>query len=627
MSGITYRRDIDGLRAVAVMLVILTHSALFECLGGGFIGVDVFFVISGYLIGAILMKEIDRKHFSIAEFYRRRILRILPGLFLVLAVSMAAACLFLFPVELIDYANSAIAAIVFGSNILFWSQTGYFDAPALSKPLLHTWSLGVEEQYYLLFPLLLIFLWRHARRRIGFWLSVIGLLSFLGSAIAAFVVPDAAFYLLPTRIWELLLGAILAGRSANWSGPVRNLAACGGLMAIVAPAFLYSGATVFPGLAALPPCAGTAAIILSGPNTFTSRLLSLKPIVFIGLISYSLYLWHWPILVFQQAAMLLPANAHMKIVTVELLGIIFVLSVATWRFVELPFRGKAIRVFSNQAIFAMALTMSALFIGANALITASHGLPERFAPNAIKIASFLNYDPAASLRTGDCFVDQRIAGSKLPKHCIIKTVDKTNFMLVGNSHAAHLYSGLAHIFPQASISQVTLSGCHPFLNPDPADGAYCIAVMHELFTKLLVGRYNGTVLLARDWRDSDIAGLAETLRWTKARRIRVIVIGPMPRYAIALPRLMALSIRNNDMGIVQRSLIPDLSALDVRMKQMTEKLGAPYISLMDIICPDGACRTYAKTGVPMQFDTSHLTQEGSIYVAEQIHRRGYLTAP
>src|SRR6056297_20083 len=338
-----YRADIDGLRALAVLPVLAFHAGLAP-FSGGFVGVDVFFVISGYLIAGLILPRIRAGRFSLLEFYERRARRLLPALFVVMAVSGALAAALFLPAELREFGQSAVAATLFASNVLFSRETGYFETEAALKPLLHTWSLGVEEQFYLLFPLLLMALAARRAGRVAL-VPVLAALALASLALAAWAVPRApafAFYLLPTRLWELMLGALLAVAPlpALRRRAVREAAAAAGLAAILWAMLRYSEATPFPGPAALLPCLGAALVIHAGASgpTAVSRALSLGPVVFVGLISYALYLWHWPVLVFAEYA------AVRELTTVETgaaLALSGVLAALTWRFVERPFRRPA----------------------------------------------------------------------------------------------------------------------------------------------------------------------------------------------------------------------------------------------------------------------------------------------
>jgi len=307
-----YRPDVDGLRALAVIPVVFYHAKL-PGFNGGFIGVDIFFVISGYLISRIIGDQIATRSFSILRFYERRIRRIFPALFFVLMPCAVASTLLFVPREYRDFSQSLIAATIFAANILFWKESGYFNAPAEQKPLLHTWSLSVEEQFYLVFPWLLILLWR-LKRPFDLHLLVPLLLGSLFLSIwGVEYAPEAAFYFVHMRAWELLLGASLGLRLVTLpsSNSVRNVASIAGLLMILTAVHLYSPSIPFPGAYALLPCMGAALIIWSGESgdaktdsSWIKNILSTSPFVTIGLVSYSLYLWHWPILVFAKSYLL-----------------------------------------------------------------------------------------------------------------------------------------------------------------------------------------------------------------------------------------------------------------------------------------------------------------------------------
>jgi len=332
-----YRREIDGLRAVAVVPVILFHAG-FSLFSGGFVGVDVFFVISGYLITGILIAELERGDFSIARFYERRARRILPALFAVMAFCIPLSWYLMLPQQQEEFAASVIAVTLFSSNVLFWMQTGYFASDAELRPLLHTWSLAVEEQYYLLFPVVLALVWRWGRQKV-LWLIIIAALASLAlSQWASTNAESANFYLAPPRAWELFAGSICAfllrGRPSFANAWLSSL----GLALIVFSILFLHDGLPFPGVYALLPVGGTALIILfGGAGTPVARLLSLRGFVGIGLVSYSAYLWHQPLFAFARLGSdTEPAHWLMTVLAVLSL----VMAVLSWRFVEQPFRGK-----------------------------------------------------------------------------------------------------------------------------------------------------------------------------------------------------------------------------------------------------------------------------------------------
>lgn len=334
---LSYRPEIDGLRALAVIPVILFHAG-FELFSGGFVGVDVFFVISGYLITSILIEDIENKRFSIAHFYERRARRILPALFVVMFTCIPFAWMWMMPDQLRDFAQSLIAVSFFASNILFWRESDYFAAAAEEKPLLHTWSLAVEEQYYLLFPIFLILAWRFGKNRV-FWLIVVMAgISLLLSEWGWRKQPTANFYLAPTRAWELFAGSIAAFIVQKKGIQKNNFIALIGLLAILFSIFVYDKNTPFPSLYAAVPVIGTVLLILyADKKTYAAKLLSNKTFVGIGLISYSAYLWHQPLFAFARIELIEPPS---NILMGFLVLATFLLAYGSWKYIEKPFRQR-----------------------------------------------------------------------------------------------------------------------------------------------------------------------------------------------------------------------------------------------------------------------------------------------
>ncbi len=379
------RPDIDGLRAVAVLPVLFFHADI-GCTGG-FVGVDIFFVISGYLISSLILRDLDAGKFSIVNFWERRVRRILPALAVVVISCLVAGWFLLFPKDYQALGQSALAQALLSSNIYFWRQSGYFEQSADVKPLLHTWSLAVEEQFYLFFPFLLIAINRFFRKSLVQVILIIGAASFILSVYGTYKHPSATFYLLPARAWELLIGAFLAARPAKFS-PVRWLAellSWGGLCCILYAVFFYNSQTRFPGAAALLPCMGAALIIWANAQALTTlgQLLATRPIVFVGLISYSLYLWHWPILVFVKYRVLEEITLSQRL---QLLALSVVLAALSWKFVETPFRQR--RVFnSRMRIFTLAGVTTAIVISTGFAIDKLQGLPSRVPPAVVRYAA------------------------------------------------------------------------------------------------------------------------------------------------------------------------------------------------------------------------------------------------
>jgi peptidoglycan/LPS O-acetylase OafA/YrhL len=360
--SIYYRPDVDGLRAVAVIAVVLFHADL--SFPGGYTGVDVFFVISGFLITRLIVRDLKEGRFSMLDFWERRARRILPALSVVVVFTLVVGYFLMLPLEYWRLARSALALVVFSSNILLFRENDYFSPAAEAKPLLHTWSLSLEEQFYLFIPFFLWALYRLGWANLVFWILAAGsLASFAVSAAGVYWFPWATFYLLPTRAWELAAGSMLAFARPVQSIRVREAMGAAGFLCVLAPFFLYSKVTPFPGIAALPPVVGTILIIWSGMRTVASekrtmaaRILEFGPLVWVGLLSYSLYLWHWPLLAFNHVLELWKNDVALKL---GLIAASLGLAWLSWKFVEQPFRRGGL-VRSRRMVFVASVTVGIL---------------------------------------------------------------------------------------------------------------------------------------------------------------------------------------------------------------------------------------------------------------------------
>ena len=355
VSKLDYRPDIDGLRAIAVLAVLIYHAGFHwqgaKLLAGGYLGVDIFFVISGYLICGILIRELHAEQFSFAAFYARRARRILPALFLVMLCSAIVAPFLLSHEAYKELSSSIAAAGAFVSNFFFWLQDSYTAEPSLRKPLLHTWSLAIEEQFYLLFPLILWLVWKKAAGKYTLILALVAISSFLYAEWGSYYFPSANFYLLPSRIWELMVGAILAvmhsqGRFKQASGLISWL----GLALVISSLVMLDDTTRHPSLWTLLPVVGTALLIMNAPtSTALNKLLSSKLMVGIGLLSYSLYLWHQPVFAFARVYTGSELTVWHKF---SLIALVFILAGVSWRWVETPFR-RADKMSQSQTLRAL----------------------------------------------------------------------------------------------------------------------------------------------------------------------------------------------------------------------------------------------------------------------------------
>jgi peptidoglycan/LPS O-acetylase OafA/YrhL len=612
-----YRSDIDGLRAVAVLPVMAFHVGI-HVARGGFVGVDVFFVISGFLITQLLVADIQANRFSIASFYERRVRRILPALLPVLLATYVLGMFYCLPGEMVTLAKSLVAACLSASNIYFWQSAGYFDGPALSKPLLHTWSLAVEEQFYIFWPLFLFVGQRYLGRRLLLITSLIATVSLTVSIVGAFKFPSFTFYLPFTRVWELAAGGLLAlGVVPLTLGPaVRNVLAFLGLALIFGSVFAINSDLPFPGLLALPPCLGAVLVILAGRDgeSWVGRLLSFKPIVLIGLISYSLYLWHWPITVFQQNYTFLFSGGSERVTKLVIIGASLVAATLSWKFIEQPFRTGRARP-SNRRLMWMAFSGTTLLVALGGIAWAGEGFPGRYSPRELEIASYLSYDGAADLRAGTCFLTGKMGDGHFAPECLALSSAQKNYLLLGDSHAAEMWPGLSATFKDVHFLQATAADCFPTIQHSISESSGCTTVMDDVMTHFLVDHPVDEVLLAARWKPGLLDNVSATLDWMKEHGIHVTLFGPTALFDSPVPRLLVSALRRSDASLPERHVDSSVWALDAEMSQVARSRGVDYVSMVTLLCPQEACVTHDRDGLPIIFDREHFTAEGSVLAA------------
>ncbi len=626
-SAKSYRPDIDGLRALAVLPVVAYHAGI-HMVRGGFVGVDVFFVISGYLITQVLSSEIQDGRFSILRFYERRIRRILPALIAVLLATLLLGLVYCLPGDLVDLSKSAVAAALSVSNVYFWLSAGYFDSPALTKPLLHTWSLAVEEQFYIVWPVFLILAHRYFKHRLVMATGVIGLISLAASAIGAFHDPTSTFYLVHTRIWELALGGALAlGAIPTRLGTgIRNLLSAAGFVLIVGSVFMIDSGMPFPGILAIPPCLGAALIILAGTDgtTVVGETLSWRPLTFIGLISYSLYLWHWPMTVFQKNYAVLGGGLSERANKCLIIGVSLLIAFLSWKFIEQPFRTGKFRP-SRASLLRWAGVGIVFVLVFAAVGWAGAGFPGRFSPGELQIASYLRYDGAKMFRDGRCFLSGRADETQLAPECLRLDSSRKNYLLLGDSHAAQLWSGLQSTYGDVNFLQATASDCFPTVEHSLTESSRCTRIFDDVFSKFLANNHVDRVVLVARWKSDLTDEVSLTLKWMKQRGIPVTLVGPMVIYELPYPQLLINASRKHDPGLPERYWDASLRTLDHKMSVMAaEEGGVEYISLLDLMCSKSSCAASDRDGMPLISDREHLTADGSVLVAGKLKRLGFL---
>lgn len=437
ISPMKYRTEIDGLRAVAIIPVILFHAG-FGIFGGGYTGVDIFFVISGFLITSIIYSDLEQNKFSLLNFYERRLRRILPLLFFVLLVTLPLAWVSLFQVDMIDYFESLISTSLFCSNFLFAFEANYFDASVDLKPLLHTWSLAIEEQYYLLFPLFMLLLWKYnLRYMVLLILCILGVISLGFMEWALYKNPQYNFYLLPSRGWELAIGSIVAISNKKsllvkiQSNIIGNILSAIGISIIFVGFFIIKADTEFPSFYTIIPTLGAALVLCFAENSFVGKILSMSIIRFIGLISYSAYMWHHPIFAFSKHLSLNEEDILMRmLLTLSIIPI----SYLSWKYIENPFRNKDL--FSSKFVFVFSILGSLLFISIGYIGVQNDGFPERTINTKLK---HLNYNPdnrSLAKKSWDIFMEKKKKYGN--KSWYDKNNSLPNILLIGNSHSKDL---------------------------------------------------------------------------------------------------------------------------------------------------------------------------------------------
>ena len=624
-EDLAYRRDIDGLRCIAVVLVLLSHIEVPHTLGG-FIGVDIFFVISGYLITGNIYRNIQSKRFSILGFYERRFRRIVPALAGVLIVTTLIAYWVFLPSDFRLYAHSLLAAFFSYSNLyLYWTKSGYFGA-TYSNILLHTWSLGVEEQFYLIIPLCMMLVAKRPRA-LQWMIGTTSALSFVAASYVTFRNRDLAFYMPYLRAWELLSGALVAlGMLPKpTSRIVREVIGGASILLLALCTIFYKPSMPFPGVAALFPCAAAVVLILVGEhgNTFCAGFLSSRPMVRIGLVSYSLYLWHWPIIVLVR----LGALPGIKFGTIS--GDVFILVTSTvcawlsWSFIEQPFRSGKFKDLAQPRIFqltgACALSFSVIAVA----ILARNGFPNRFPQQSLAISKFLSKPP--DMRLGSCFIETSLNDFDT-KTCLAQGRDGRNVLLFGDSHAAALWRGLHDSMLNVTILQATVAACPPTLGNYKR--SLCSQFRRFIYEDYLAQHHIDAVILTERWSNvDDLVSLQPAIDWFRQRAIPVIVVGPVPEYTVPLPYLLALGIKRNDLALANRNRVPKFEQLDQELRAGLENQeGVHYASAWNAVCPRDVCTQYAAPGVPMLADVDHLTSQGSIEVIHRLQQAGELTA-
>ncbi len=639
---LSYRSDIDGLRAVAVLAVLAFHASHVR-FPGGFVGVDVFFVISGFLISSIIYNELESGSFSIIEFYVRRIRRIYPALFIVLVFVCVAGWLLLLPSSFVILGKQIAGGSAFVANFVLWSQAGYFTPDAAQEPLVHFWSLGVEEQFYLMFPVICMIFYRTKKH----WSLPV---AFLAIATVSMILNvslvtrySAATYYLPfSRLWELFVGAGLSlclhrNLQPTWESRLLVKWQTGigllGLGLIIVSIFAIDSYNAFPGWWALLPTIGAALVIAAGQNAWSNRyILSSKPAVFVGLISYPLYLWHWPILAFLTVGNDFWGLGESHLLKAALIVLAFVLAYLTYRFIELPIRQVKRRDLRRRgAIWLLGcVAMTGAF---GVFVVLKGGFPSRM-PDAVVA---LDHDFDADARgqhspARHCFLDPGESAQLYSSNCVDPAEGNEKHPLVlvwGDSHAADLMIGFRSLQPQSGVrlAQYTASLCPPVVGLQLRERPACQSINSAVIGYIKALKPD-IVVLSGVWDfylhyDPSGGKLLQTIELVKAAGVqRVVIIGSAPTWKGGVPALLVSQVRRNldhsAPGRLPRTL---LAAHDDNVIMATaQKTGAVYVPLFEDLCDQTSC--IVATGPSwrdvLTSDNAHFTEHGSVVVAQRI---------
>jgi peptidoglycan/LPS O-acetylase OafA/YrhL len=622
MRPLSYRADVDGLRAVAIAAVVVFH-AFPAAARGGFTGVDVFFVVSGYVISRIIWRGLADRSFTLAWFYGRRALRLFPALALVLAATLAAGRWLLLPDAYATLGKDVAAAAAFVSNLVLWQDAGYFTENAALRPLTHLWSLAVEEQFYLVFPLLLLAT-RRSWRLTGVALAALAAASFAWNVATVGTDPAAAFYLLPSRFWELALGALLAFVELRRPEPLpprlRTPASIAGLGLLLLAFLGPTSSSAFPGLWALAPTCAAVALIAAGPGALLNRrALAAAPVVLLGRISYPLYLWHFPALVL---ARLQWGPSLSTEGTVAVVAVSVVLAYATYRLVELPLRGLAARGSLRPRLLVAPLTATG---AAGLAVLLGGGLPGRV-PVELQQLSTVAFDYKRAYRESRCFLQPWQGARAFKPECIDDGEGKL-LLLWGDSHAAHLYPGLAPAARERGfrIAQLTASACPPLLDYHSSERPKCHAINRAA---LAVARdlRPATVVLSAQWEEyPGLDGLRGTVAGLRRLGVReIVVVGPSPNWPHGLAQALFREVKREGLDSfplrVKHELSDAPARADRRLRPLARELGVTYIAALDVLCNGDGClaRLEDRADQLLVWDPSHFTAAGSAWFVDAV---------
>ncbi len=624
--NLTYRHDIDGLRALAVLAVIIFHGEL-GFLQGGYVGVDVFLVLSGYLITQRIIKGHQNGSFNYKQFFFRRVRRLFPAMIVTVIVTLICGTVFFGPVLLRELAGSAISSTLSVANVHFYLQSGYWDESAWTKPLLHMWSLGVEEQFYLVWPWIIVAILAVFRRSTLKVLIAITLISLLVTTLYTYRNPEATFYLTPFRTHEFAIGAICVWLDhriwpkSKLGNAGQNLCFLAGLAAIVGPMFLFDETTLFPGWIAMVPAMGTALIILAKNPKGLGKLFANSWAGYIGMISYSLYLVHWPVLVFMRFQYG-PFNAGTFAIS---LVIIVLLSILQYQLVENPFRHLPLKSGSDlKRILLVAGCSGLLVMAGSSSVIASNGFPNRY-PEDLQDIAVLTKDEVQEQRWQAN--DQICERDKSGTICGKLNAEAANVLIVGDSHGVDGLNALSAAFPESNFLTAERRGCPLLTDLTDVEHTYtkCNEYNDRRFKDIDAISDNLDYVVFSQYLAQDrIKPMQESVNWFSARNVTPIVLGAGPEYDTELGVLDLILKHGSSDGLdeaLNTHAHTEHYVVDDTLDPYVKALGGSYLSKRDFFCPDDVCQVLTESGMPLTFDTNHLTYEASQELGKYIAQK------
>jgi len=608
-----YRKDIDGLRALAVIPVVLFHTHT-GILPGGFAGVDVFFVISGYIITTLLLEGNNSIPTTICRFYERRIRRLIPPLLPVFIFSVLAGFYLLKPDDYKEFADSMLSSLVYVSNFFFLFQVDYFDGPSHLKPLLHTWSLSIEEQFYLIFPVFILLIKRAGVKYVALFYLLIVILSFTANIYFSYTTSSPnAFFNSAGRFFEIAFGGFLASLRLNVSNVIiKNILAFLGMAFILFTYIYVTEDALWPGYVILLPTLGTVFILLA-KDTIVNKLLSLKLFVYIGIISYSVYLWHWPIFVYLQHYFITPEPIYYVYGVVLTL----VLAVLSYFVIETPIRKRKV-IKGNKQVWLFYILSVALLASLAAAISYQKGFPLRMKGEVKEYASELEKITREWQRytlRHKCWVDHRVKLGPVIDECVVIKENSPNVLLVGDSHSAHLLPGLSVIFPEVNFNLLAVDSCRLFSDSETENKRPACHELSSYLDRLEGQKFDTVIVSTRGINNGNISTFKNRIK-KLSKDNQVYVVGPVSYYKPRIPDLYPKLLEKHTPKEIQIKLDEAIQkgrfeVRDIMKNKLQDLSNVNLIDPLQAICPDSICQHYDTKGFPLYLDATHLTPRAS----------------